>query len=184
MRDRLGLAFFLGAFLFSAFAALEHPTLLAWLASLHNLALAWFYAHRVPETTYDRTGLWLGLMAAFLPMPFTPDQTIAPFLALGLAGYGLVFWSLVTLGPRFGIAPADRGLVTTGPFRLVRHPMYLGELILRGALVLSNAPLAGLPPFLILVFIQVLRLLREEKVIAGYPGYADQVRWRLLPWIF
>jgi protein-S-isoprenylcysteine O-methyltransferase Ste14 len=101
-----------------------------------------------------------------------------------LTGYGLVFWSLVTLGPRFGIAPADRGLVTTGPYRLVRHPMYLGELVLRGALVLSNAPLAGLPPFLILVFIQALRLLREEKVIAGYPGYADQVRWRLLPWIF
>ena len=116
MRSRLGLAFFLFAFLVSALAALEHPTPLAWLSALHNLALAWFYARRKPETAYDRTGLWLGLMAAFLPMPFTPDKTAAPFL--------------------------------------------------------------------ILVFIQVLRLLREEKVIAGYPGYADQVRWRLVPFIF
>lgn len=184
MRDRLGLAFFLGAFLLSAFIALEHPILLAWLASLHNLVLAWFYARRTPETAYDRTGLWLGLMAAFLPVPFTPDKTTLPFQAVGVAGYGLVFWSLLALGPRFGIAPADRGLVTGGPYKLLRHPMYLGELILRGALVLANAPMEGLPPFLILVFLQVLRLLREEKVIAGYSGYANQVRWRLLPWIF
>jgi len=184
MRKRLGLVFFLFAFSVSALAALEHPSLLAWLSALHNLVLAFIYARRKPETAYDRTGLWLGLMAAFLPVPFTPEAVAPPCLIAGLAGYALVFWSLLKLGPRFGIAPADRGLVTDGPYRLLRHPMYLGELVLRGALMLAAAPLEGLLPFLILASIQVLRLQREEKVIAGYPGYASQVRWRLIPFIF
>ena len=184
MRNRLGLGFFLFAFIAASLVALEHPTLLAWLSALHNLLLAFIYARRKPDVAYDRTGLWLGLMAAFLPMPFTPDFVAVPFFAVGLAGYGLVFWSLVTLGPRFGIAPADRGLVTTGPYRLVRHPMYLGELILRGALILATAPTEGLLPFLILTFLQILRIQREEKVITGYPDYAHQVRWRLLPFVY
>lgn len=184
MRKHLGLGFFLFAFIAASLVALQHPTWLAWLSALHNLLLALIYARRKPETAYDRTGLWLGLMAAFLPMPFTPDAVAAPFLAVGLAGYGLVFWSLITLGPRFGIAPADRGLVTNGPYRLVRHPMYLGELVLRGALILATAPLEGVLPFLILTFIQILRIQREEKVIAGYPDYASQVRWRLLPFMY
>ena len=38
MRKRLGLAFFLFAWLASSLAALEHPSLLAWLSALHNLA--------------------------------------------------------------------------------------------------------------------------------------------------
>jgi len=184
MRKRLGLVFFLFAFLVSALAALEHPSLLAWFSALHNLVLAWIYARRKPETAYDRTGLWLGLMAAFLPMPLTPETVAVQFMLAGLAGYGLVFWSLLTLGSRFGIAPADRGLVTTGPYRLLRHPMYLGELILRGALILATAPAEGLLPFLILVLIQIVRIQREEKVLTGYPDYASQVRWRLIPFIF
>lgn len=184
MRNRLGLAFFLFAWLASTLAALEHPSLLAWLSALHNLVLALIYARRKSEKAYDRTGLWLGLMAAFLPMPFTSEAVAVQFMVVGLAGYALVFWSLLTLGSRFGIAPADRGLVTTGPYRLVRHPMYLGELVLRGALILATAPLEGLLPFLILVFIQVLRIQREEKVLTGYPDYASQVRWRLIPFIF
>ena len=124
-------------------------------------------------------------MAAFLPMPFTPEAVAVQFMLVGLAGYALVFWSLLTLGSRFGIAPADRGLVTTGPYRLVRHPMYLGELVLRGALILATAPLEGLLPFLILAFHPGLaHPARGKGASTGYPDYASQVRWRLIPFIF
>jgi protein-S-isoprenylcysteine O-methyltransferase Ste14 len=89
------------------------------------------------------------------------------------------------LGLRFGIAPADRGLVAHGPYRLVRHPMYLGELVLRLALVSVSPQLflaAGL--FALLAAIQVWRAMCEERIIQGYPRYAVQVRYRLIPLVW
>ena len=184
VRDRLGFAFFLFAGWVSLIGAWQHPTLLALFSGLHNMVLAFLYAIRKPETAYDRTGLWLGLIAAFLPMPFVAEEIPTFLTILGLCGYALIFWSLTALGQSFGIAPADRGLVINGPYSLVRHPLYLGELILRGALLLGTAPLDGAVALIILLMVQVLRIVREEKVIAGYSDYASHVRWRLIPFIF
>jgi len=65
----------------------------------------------------------------------------------------------------------------------VRHPMYLGELLLRGVLTIAN-PAQGLVPLAILILLQVLRILREEKIIAGYDAYKRLVRWRLIPFVW
>lgn len=186
MKDRLGLAFFTFAAAISALAALEHPSVLAWLAALHNAILAGLYARRQPAREYDQRGLWLGLLAAVLPLaaPY-PEQVPLVLFFVGVSGYALVLWSLLTLGTRFGIAPADRGLVAHGPYRLVRHPMYLGELVLRLALVsTSPQPFLAAGLFLALTAIQVLRAIREEHIISGYPAYALQVRFRLIPGVW
>lgn len=186
MKDRLGLAFFTFAAVISALAAWEHPSILAWLAALHNIILAGLYSRRKPARDYDRRGLWLGLLAAGLPLaaPY-PEQVPPVVLVVGVSGYALVLWSLLTLGTRFGIAPADRGLVAHGPYRFVRHPMYLGELVLRLALVsTSPQPFLAAGLFIALAAIQVLRAIREEHIIFGYLGYAHQVRFRLIPGVW
>lgn len=186
LRNRIGFLFFGVAAGLSGLSTLEHPSVLAALATAHNALLAAIYLRRYPSVRYDRQGLYLGLLAAVLPAAARLPQS--PGLALtliALAGYGLILWSLLVLGGRFGIAPADRGLVTGGPYRLVRHPMYLGELLLRGALVASAPDL--LPAVLLglaLAFIQVLRIRREEGLIRGYPSYASQVRFRLIPGVW
>ena len=185
-RIRLGFLFFGVAAGLSALAFRQQPSLLAGLVALHNLMLAVIYLRRRPSTRYDRTGLYLGLLAAVLPtatpMPKNPAllQT-----ALALLGYALILWSLMILRERFGIAPADRGLVTDGPYRLVRHPMYLGELLLRGALT-ATAPdqVMALLMVAILTLLQILRIQREERILRGYPLYAAQVRYRLLPGVW
>ena len=186
MKDRLGLAFFTFAAVVSALAAWEQPTVLAWLAAWHNAILAAVYARRKPAKSYDRRGLVLGILAALLPLaaPY-PAEMPVPVLIIGLLGYGLVLWSLLVLGRSFGIAPADRGLVTRGPYRYIRHPMYLGELILRAALVISSPqPLLATALLVVLVIIQVIRLLREERIINAYGTYASQVRYRLIPGVW
>ena len=186
MKDRIGLAFFTFAAVVSALAAWEHPAALAWLATIHNGILAVLYARRQPAVKYDRLGLGMGLLAAMLPLATAYSEEMPfPLIIIGVLGYFLIFWSLLTLRNRFGIAPADRGLVIHGPYRFVRHPMYLGELVLRAALVVASPQVFTAAGLLItLVAIQVVRALREEHIISGYAVYASQVAYRLLPGVW
>jgi protein-S-isoprenylcysteine O-methyltransferase Ste14 len=181
IRDRLGFAFFAFAAIVAVAAAWQSPSILAWLYAFHNLLLAWFYARREPAKKYDRVGLWLGMIAAFLPTFSSLAQPPWYLLIPGLAGYGLILWSLVTLGKRFGIAPADRGITSRGLYRFIRHPMYLGELVFRAAFLFSSDKLGlDLIGFIVLAIVQYWRILREEKWIKGYSCYARIVEWRIL----
>lgn len=181
-RDLVGFSFFTFAALVSMTSAWKYPSVLAWLYVTHNCLLALFYTRRQPSKSYDRTGLWLGMIAAFLPTFSTSGSASWYLLMPALAGYGLILWSLSTLGTRFGIAPADRGLTCQGPYRILRHPMYLGELLFRVAMVFCspNMLFAGLMA-LTLVVIQCWRIVREEKMIEGYTCYTHIVPWRLVP---
>ncbi len=179
--DITGLAFFTFATVMAMLAAMEHPTLLAWLSVLHNGMLVVIYAIRRPAAQTDQVGMIFGLLAAALPLVSYPDSIPTWLLIPGLAGYALTIWSLFTLGKSFGIGPADRGLVKHGPYNLVRHPMYLGELIYRSVLVgASMNPMNGLI-LIVLALLQVARIRREEKVITSYAEYKEQTRWRLIP---
>jgi len=80
---------------------------------------------------------------------------------------------------------AEQKVVTTGPYSKVRHPMYIGALIM-----LFGTPLAlgsgwGLIAFLPFTFVIALRLLAEEKYLIsnlkGYEEYCQKVRYRLIP---
>lgn len=184
VRNALGCALFLLAAVLSGLAAWEGPSVLAVLNTVHNGLLAILYAMRLPAQKSDNFGLALGLTAAMLPAfagirlaPISPIWT-----TVGIGGELLMLWSLVSLGKHFGIAPADRGLVENGPYRFVRHPMYLGELLLRLALAVGRAEALIWLPFML--SLQILRAMREERILSGYAEYAQTVRWRLIPFIF
>lgn len=182
VRDRLGFAFFAFATLIAGFSAWQSPSILAWLYTFHNLLLAWFYIRREATRKYDRIGLLLGMIAALLPTTVNTGQSPWYLLVPGLTSYALIIWALVVLGGRFGIAPADRGLTCRGPYKLIRHPMYLGELVFRATLFLSSNNL-GLDLFLfaLLTIIQCIRITREEHWITGYSRYKEIIKWRLIP---
>jgi len=186
MRVRIGLASSTFAAMISSLSAWERPASLAWVAAVHNSILAALYIRRKSAVKYDRRGLWLGLLAAVLPLTTVNSVEMSlPLIIIGILGYSLVFWSLISLGNRFGIAPADRGLVVRGPYRIVRHPMYLGELVMRAALVAASSQVliaAGL--LITLAMIQILRAIREEHILIGYHTYASKVPYRLVPGVW
>jgi protein-S-isoprenylcysteine O-methyltransferase Ste14 len=92
-----------------------------------------------------------------------------------IAGLAFAIGSVAVLGRCFGILPDVRGLVTHGPYRWVRHPLYLGELTAVLGIVLgSRQPLwAGLT-WCACVGLQLARTGYEERNIsAAFPEYAE-----------
>lgn len=99
----------------------------------------------------------------------------------------LSFVTLITLGRRFGIRPAWRGLALRGPYRLVRHPMYLSYVLADIGYNLGEWNAGTV--LLVLAGWTALgyRIHAEERVLAhdaGWSSYRDVVRSRLIPGVW
>jgi protein-S-isoprenylcysteine O-methyltransferase Ste14 len=95
--------------------------------------------------------------------------------------------SLLVIGRLFGVRPALRGLVTSGPYRFVRHPMYLSYILADIGYNLQEWNFVTLLLVLIGWMSLVYRIHAEERVIsqhAEWPAYVVLVRYRLFPGIW
>jgi protein-S-isoprenylcysteine O-methyltransferase Ste14 len=83
---------------------------------------------------------------------------------------------------------AEQRVIATGPYAVVRHPMYSGGLVLVAGLPLALGSLVGLVTFPPFVAILVWRLLEEERFLvghlAGYAAYREKTRYRLIPHVW
>lgn len=118
---------------------------------------------------------------------FSPSPVV---IAVQIAAVALMIWARVTFGRRsFHAAanPTEGGLVTTGPYRFVRHPIYAAVCLfaVAGALAHVSFTAVGLA---LLVFVGALgRMLPEERMVAQrYPEYADYAARtrRMIPLVF
>ncbi|VVB57370.1 Phospholipid methyltransferase [uncultured archaeon] len=79
-------------------------------------------------------------------------------------------------------------VISTGPYSVIRHPMYLGMLLLYLATPLALGSWWALPVFSLILPLLVLRILNEEEVLRrglkGYPAYCQKVRYRLIPLVW
>ena len=140
---------------------------------------------------------------------------IASLVALGFAVFGMVFlvfknnlfslnpfgitvqvlaavlmlWARITFGKRSfhaGANPTEGGLVTSGPYHFLRHPIYASLTYFVWAGVLSNASTEVIAAAVVVTLALLIRILLEEQfLIAAYPEYQEYSKRakRLIPFL-
>lgn len=160
-----------------------------------------FLIRRPAQTVTRRTSDWLlALGGSFGGTLFRPDGLDAPWgtwsgLAFQTAGLLIGVAALLALGRSFGVAPADRGLVTGGPYAIVRHPIYSSYLLVECGYLLQALSWANAAVAIFTAGCNIGRALAEERLLmasaaghsgspnaaSDYPAYRRRVRWRLVP---
>lgn len=111
-------------------------------------------------------------------------------LALVLAGYLTTIWVFVVNRHASAtiVVEPDQKVISNGPYRWVRHPMYFGVLIMMLSTPLGLGSYVAVPVFALIIPILILRLLNEEKVLRrdlpGYTEYCERTRHRLIPGVW
>jgi len=131
----------------------------------------------------------VSLIGPVLVTPSSVPALLPEFTTVAVSACGLlvVIIGKLSLGRSFGLMPANRGVVSTGLYRVVRHPIYMGYLVTHAAFCAANPTLGNL---LILVAADTTLLIRavcEERTLANDAAYRDYqqiVRWRVLPGVF
>ena len=110
--------------------------------------------------------------------------------AITLGGSLWVFWVMKvnSFAARTIQVEAGQSVVSNGPYRLVRHPMYLGIMVANLSLPLALGSFLALPISALLIPLIVFRLLNEEKLLrADLPGYQEYCQsrpFRLVPYVW
>ena len=183
--------------------ALTHGSGLDPLRLLRTAAICAFYAliircylRRAPAiaTSGSVTAYAAAVIATMIPFAF-------PLLPAGLPGTGQQFagdalllagtawavWSLRFLGRNLSVLAQARDVVDRGPYRLVRHPLYAGEIVSGLGLALCVGTVAAFAVWVALCGLQGYRALREEQVLLdalpGYRSYRARTA-ALLPGLF
>ena len=146
-------------------------------------------AATVDRSMQARVLTTVSMLGPSLLKPATVIALLPQMVTVGISavGLGVVIAGKVTLGRSFGLMPANRGIVSSGVYRLVRHPIYLGYLITHAAYLAAMPSSWNVVALLIADAALLARAVCEEKTLARDPRYRDYqqvVRWRVCPGLF
>jgi protein-S-isoprenylcysteine O-methyltransferase Ste14 len=118
----------------------------------------------------------------------TPVVLIGDVLVAGGLGMAMVVVHQNNYAAATITVEADQPVISTGLYGLVRHPMYVGALIMMVGMPLALDSYWGLVTVLPGVAVLALRIVDEEKMLrhdlAGYDAYTQKVHYRLVPGVW
>jgi protein-S-isoprenylcysteine O-methyltransferase Ste14 len=155
------------------------------------LLLARSDAKATSSSMLPRIAAYAGTFGPFL-LGFAESSEVTPGLALvgvslQAAGMAFVVYSLSILRRSFGVAPQVRELVRHGPYRYIRHPLYVGEIVALTGAVLVGPSWQKLLILGVTAALQVYRAVQEERLMSRHDeDYAQymKVTSRFVPGVF
>jgi protein-S-isoprenylcysteine O-methyltransferase Ste14 len=146
------------------------------------------YAPLVDRTAAARLVTAASLAGPMLLRPYgTALISDALTTSVTAAGVALVVFGKAALGRSFGLAPANRGVVVRGPYRIVRHPIYAGYLVVHVGFLLAHPAWQNVALAVASDAALIIRAFMEERVLqtdAAYRSYCARVAWHLVPGVF
>ncbi len=192
-----------GFAILNEFMAIGHFSILKAAMLMHRVLIVCFYGlwillyigrSSARATTDSFIAKAIAVAASFMPfaIPFLsrPVENSGMMLLadiVTIAGMTITLFALNALGRSISIIPQARSFVQTGPYRIVRHPLYLGELIAVLGLVLARSSVSAAGLFIVITALQVYRACQEEKLLAAtFPEYGpySMDKARFIPGIF
>ena len=131
----------------------------------------------------------IGTIVPLFAVPNSAENVIPMILCDIIMTVGLLthLGAKLSLRRSFGVIPADRGVKTGGVYTLVRHPMYLGYMIVEIGMILAGPLLWNAIVFGVHWLFFIYRIFAEERVLnqnPEYRAYAQKTRYRLIPGLF
>jgi len=156
-----------------------------------------FKEKEIRQKTIIKTSKWIFLIGMFVPgLDYRYGWSSVPvwFVILSdiivFLGYVLIFFVFKenSYASRIIEVQENQKVITTGPYSVIRHPMYVGVTLMYVFMPIALGSYWALLFFVPIIAIVVFRILNEEKVLrrglAGYEEYMKKVRYRLVPGIW
>jgi protein-S-isoprenylcysteine O-methyltransferase Ste14 len=172
-------------------STVAHVATLAFLAIL----VVMFAVRHVPQRTapgfYPRcaavAGTFLSVGMVQLPLQELSYALYLASLLLIIGGTGLAIYAALVLGRSISILPEARRLVICGPYALVRHPLYLGEIVATAGMALQYLSVWALLLLALVCAFQLQRMNYEQQLLLRvFPQYKDYMARtaRLIPGVY
>ncbi len=136
---------------------------------------------------YNVVPFWPETMNSWLVTPEYLELSLAIGAWLSLVGVGIGVWAILNLRDSFGIFVQVRDIVVKGPYRSVRHPMYLGHILIDVGFFLMSPSVWMFALSSIVIILTLYRaVLEERKFVLFCPQYSlyQRVTPFLFPWPF
>jgi len=155
--------------------------------------VVFFLLIRNPSEDISRRGIdWVVAYAGtFLALMVTKKGSEPLHVGLGAAlmmvGIVVQLSAKLSLNRSFGLVAANRGVKTSGAYHFVRHPMYLGYMMMQVGFLVVAPLLWNLVIYVVVWGLLLWRISMEEAVLSrseAYQAFQREVPWRLIPYLY
>lgn len=159
---------------------------------MYKPILSFNYAYICPMSSLSKLLVFIQFSCLTYLVFFTDNMRHGIFFIIQIIGFTLALWSVFVMGiGRFNIQPEVKKkaiLITKGPYKVLRNPMYSGLILFFGAGVINNLDLIDLSVFVVLVIVLVYKIILEEQYLSQKFGtpYEEYKKksFRLFPYVY